>query len=192
MAGLSPREIRRLLGLLNDELARKRVSGQLYLVGGAVMCLAHAARASTRDLDGFFKPAKAIREAAARVAARAGLDPGWLNDGVKGYLSDRGDFSTFLELSHLSVLVAEPSYLLAMKCLAMRIGEEFHDLDDVRFLLRLLEIRRYADALAVIARYYPIPRFPQKTLYALEELLEEAGSETSRRTATAPRRKGPA
>ena len=124
MAGLSPREIRRLLGLLNDELARKRVSGQVYLVGGAVMCLAHAARASTRDLDGFFKPTKAIREAAARVAAKAGLDPGWLNDGVKGYLSDRGDFSTFLELSHLSVLVAEPSYLLAMKCLAMRIGED--------------------------------------------------------------------
>ena len=58
-----------------------------------------------------------------------------------------------------------------MKCLAMRIGAEFHDEEDVRFLLRLLEVRSYDQALTVIQKYYPIDRFPQKTLYALEELL---------------------
>ena len=74
-------------------------------------------------------------------------------------------------MDHLRILVAQPQYLLAMKCLAMRIGAEFHDEDDVRFLLRLLDIRCYERALAVIAQYYPLERFPQKTLYALEELL---------------------
>jgi hypothetical protein len=68
-------------------------------------------------------------------------------------------------------MVAQPKYLLAMKCLAMRIGAEFHDLDDVRFLLRLLDIRSYDQAVAAITKYYPLSRFPQKTLYALEELL---------------------
>jgi hypothetical protein len=59
-----------------------------------------------------------------------------------------------------------------MKCLAMRIGEEFHDLDDIRYLLRYLNISQYQEALDTITRYYPLEKFPQKTLYALEELLQ--------------------
>jgi hypothetical protein len=44
----------------------------------------------------------------------------------------------------------------------------------VRFLLRYLNIRRHAAAVEVVARYYPLERVPQKTLYALEEMLEGA------------------
>jgi len=68
-------------------------------------------------------------------------------------------------------MVAQPAYLLAMKCLAMRIGAEFHDEDDVRYLLRHLDIADYDAAISVIERYYSIERFPQKTLNALAELL---------------------
>jgi hypothetical protein len=74
-------------------------------------------------------------------------------------------------LDHLRVMVAQPAYLLAMKCLSMRIGAEFHDEDDVRYLLRHLELRSYEQALSIIKKYYPLERFPQKTLYALAELL---------------------
>ncbi len=171
MAGLSAKELRRLFGLLDDELAATQTQGELYLVGGAVMCLAYAARASTEDVDGFFRPAPVVREAAARIAARAGLPPDWLNDAVKGYLSDRGEFRPWLELGHLKVMVAQPEYLLAMKCLAFRIGAEFHDEDDIRFLLRLLDVRSYDNALEIVTRYYPRERIPQKSLYALQELL---------------------
>ena len=58
-----------------------------------------------------------------------------------------------------------------MKCLAMRLGEEFHDEDDVRFLLRYLNLTDYGAALEIVTRYYPLEQFPQKTLYALEEML---------------------
>jgi hypothetical protein len=61
--------------------------------------------------------------------------------------------------------------MLAMKCLAMRLGEEFQDEEDVRYLLRHLNIRDYDNALTVITRYFQLERFPQKTLYALAELL---------------------
>lgn len=175
MTALSAADLRHLFELLNEELARAQTEGELYLVGGAVMCLAYAVRPSTQDVDAFFKPAGDVRAAAARVAVRAGLAADWLNDAVKGYLSERGDFRVWLELSHLRVMVAQAEYLLAMKCLAFRIGAEFHDEDDIRYLLRHLDVTTYAKALERITRYYPLERFPQKTLYALEELLSKAG-----------------
>jgi hypothetical protein len=175
MTALTEWDIRRLFGLLNDELRRAGTEGELFLVGGAVMCLAYAARPSTQDVDALFRPARQVREAAARVAVQAGVRPDWLNDGVKGFLSERGEFRAFLELDHLRVMVAQPEYLLSMKCLALRIGAESHDEDDVRYLLRHLDIGNYQQAIAMITRFYPLERFPQKTLYALGELLPKQG-----------------
>jgi hypothetical protein len=171
MPALTDKALRRLFALLNEELGKAGTEGELFLVGGAVMCLAYAARASTRDVDGLFRPARQVREAAARVATQAGVQPGWLNDSVKAFLSERGEFSPFLELDHLRVMVAQPEYLLAMKCLSLRIGAEFHDEDDIRYLLRHLNIATCEQAVQVISRFYPLERFPQKTLYALGELL---------------------
>ena len=168
---LTRADIRRPLEMLNEDLRETGTKAEIFLVGGAVMCLAYGARASTQDVDAVFRPAALAREAAARVAARANLDPRWLNDAVKGYLSENTDFAPFLELDHLRVMIAQPEYLLAMKCLAMRIGAEFHDEADVRYLLRHLDIDTYERALAVITKYYLLERFPQKKLHALEEIL---------------------
>lgn len=168
-------EIIRLLNALNDELAKDGVTGEVYILGGAVMCLALEARASTQDIDGYFKPTSSVRAAARRVAATAGVENDWLNDAAKGYISEKGDFDPFLELSNLRIMTASPKYLLAMKCLAMRLGAEFHDENDVRFLLRYLDLTTYEAAVDIISRYYPLDRFPQKTLYALEEICAELG-----------------
>ena len=171
MAPLTQTDLRRLFELLNKELGQSGTQGELFLVGGAVMCLAYSARPSTQDVDALFRPPAEVREAAARVAIRAKVNPDWLNDAVKGFMSSQGGFAPFLELDHLRIMVAKPEYVLAMKCSAMRLGTESHDEDDVRFLLRLLEIRAYEKALATITKYYPLDRFPQKTLYVLAELL---------------------
>lgn len=147
------------------------MEGELYLVGGAVMCLALDARESTADLDALFRPTRLVREAAARVAARADLPARWLNDAVKGTLSPRGDFEPYLELPNLRVFVAHPRYLLAMKCAAMRLGGEFHDLDDVRFLLRALDVATVDEALAIVTSYFDESQLLPKTRLVLEELL---------------------
>ena len=86
-------------------------------------------------------------------------------------MSEHGSFNDYLELPHLRIMTAQPEYLLAMKCLSMRLGPEFHDESDVRYLLRYLNVETYAQALEIIGRYYPPERFPQKALYALEEIL---------------------
>lgn len=170
-AKLTRHDIHRLFELLNAELTGEEVIGEVYLVGGAVMCLALDARAATRDVDAFLKPARPIRQAAARVAARAGVQADWLNDAVKAFLSPRGEFDPYLELDHLRVFVARPEYLLALKCASMRLGEEFQDLDDVRFLLRYLNISTADAALEVVRRYFDETQLPPKTRFALEELL---------------------
>jgi hypothetical protein len=171
MVKLTKADLDRLFRLLNQELEKEGVVGELYLVGGAVMCLVHAVRPATKDVDALFRPAQKVREAAARVALKTDLPADWLNDGVKGFFSPQGTYQGYLELSNLKIYAARPDYLLAMKCLAMRIGEEFHDLDDVRYLLRYLNITSYKEACRVIGLFYPLERFPQKTLYVLEELL---------------------
>jgi hypothetical protein len=116
------------------------------------MCLALNARDSTRDLDAMFRPPRLVREAAARVAAKAGVPDSWLNDAVKGYLSPRGQFDRFLDLPHLKVFVASPAYLLAMKCASMR-------------------LENVEEALAIVTSYFDDEQLLPKTRLVLEELL---------------------
>ncbi len=188
-------DIHRLFELLNEELAARDAVGEVYVVGGAVMCLVLDARAATRDVDAFFKPATIVRDAAARVAARADVPDAWLNDAVKGFLGAHGEFNDYLELAHLRVFVAQPEYLLAMKCAAMRFGEEFHDVDDIRYLLRFLNITTVADAMHLVTRYFSESELPPKTKLVLEELLSPRGATmrvfmaTSRESGTPPERR---
>jgi len=169
---LNRRRIIHLLSLLNERLRSDDEQGELYLVGGAVMCLVLNARESTQDIDSLFRPAATIRKHAKCIAKAEDLPDDWLNDGVKGFLSPEATWDAYLHLSHLKVLTASSEYLLAMKCLAMRLGGEFHDEADVRFLLRSLNLTNYEKTLSVIGKYYPLTRFPAKSRYALEELLE--------------------
>ena len=74
MSALRKADIRRLLELLNDELRQVDTVGEVFLVGGAVMCLAYGSRASTRDADALFRSPEWVRKAAARSAIKAGID----------------------------------------------------------------------------------------------------------------------
>jgi len=168
---LTAGRIRQLLEALNQELAGDGVRGELFLAGGAVMCLMFHAREATKDIDAMLVPASELRRAAQRVGEREGLPPGWLNDAVKGFFSQAGRFEVYEEMSHLRIFAPHPEYLLAMKCLAMRLGEEFQDRHDVDLLLKMLGVRHVQDVEAVLARYYPLERYPAKARYVLEELL---------------------
>lgn len=143
------------------------------------MCVALDARESTNDVDATFQPSVAVLDAAVRVAAKEGVSEAWLNDAVKGYLSDTGAFETFLELSHLRVSCAIPEYMLAMKCLALRTGHGFQDEADILYLIRNLGVRQYDDAEEILRRYYPIDQYPKRNLLALRELIAEVWSRGS-------------
>ncbi|MBI4904676.1 MAG: hypothetical protein HY820_13630 [Acidobacteria bacterium] len=168
---LTSARIRELFAALNEELGRRQVRGEAYLAGGAVMCLVFQARPATKDIDAMLVPPGEMRAAVKAVASREGLASDWMNDAVKGFFSERGAFEVFEELRNLRIYVPHPGYLLAMKCLALRLGEEFQDLQDVAVLVRELGLRTVAEAESILGQYYDLARYPAKTRYVLEELL---------------------
>lgn len=167
---LDAEEIRALLVELGARLADRGLEGRLFLVGGAAMALAYARDRVTRDIDAVFEPKSDIYEIAARLADERGLPEAWLNDAVKGLLPDRvppvEGTATFAS-EGISVGVASPEYLFAMKAQAARVQT---DGDDLRRLGELLGIGSANEALDLVERYYGKERLRPVTRLLLEEL----------------------
>jgi len=166
-------QIELLLRHLSELLTQRGVVGEIALYGGAAMVLAHRARLATKDVDAVFVPKNEVYQAASEVAVACGAEKDWLNDAVKGFLSDRNETSLLLDLPGLKVFVASPEYLLAMKCMSMRLGKEDTDLADVKFLMNHLKLQRAADVLELVSRYYPEERIQPKTRFAVEEICQK-------------------
>jgi hypothetical protein len=177
-AGFTEEQILQALRLLNEELTAVGVIGELCLFGGAVMVLAFKARLSTKDVDAVFEPAALVRQAAARVAEASELPATWLNDGVKGYLSTRHETvrGALPQFSNLRLTMPTAEYLLAMKCLASRIGStvsEADDTADIVLLIRHLQLPSAQAVLDLVTAYYPPERVPVKAQFLVETLFEE-------------------
>jgi hypothetical protein len=172
-SGYSRRELEQLLSLLNEELRRVGITGEVCIVGGAAMVLAFGSRTSTRDIDALVMEPAAVRAAAARVAEAQGLPANWLNDGAKGFASGRPiETKELLRFSHLRIVAPPPAYILAMKCIAARAGLDTHDREDALFLIRLLGLHGAADVLELVAQYYPVERIPAKTRFFVQEICD--------------------
>ena len=175
---MSREEILSALRALSDELGKHSVRGEVCLFGGTVMVLAFTARLTTKDVDALFQPAKLIRELAARIADQQHLPANWLNDGVKGFVSARHETTAgnLPQFPHLHLTMPVPEYLLAMKCMASRVGgtaEEPSDIGDIIFLIRHLKMKSARAVLDLVGLYYPANRIPVKTQYLVEGLFEE-------------------
>ncbi len=165
-------EIETYLQALHDELARVAVTGEIVIFGGAAMVIAHKARVSTKDVDAIMMPKSIIYEAAARIEHKDGAPAGWLNDAVKGFLSAAAETELIYDWPHLKIYVASPSYLLAMKCLSMRLGKDETDLADIRFLMKKLDLRNPDDIVDLVEKFYPQRLIQPKTRFAIEELCQ--------------------
>lgn len=169
---MDSQEIQAYLTRLSELLATRGVVGEVVLFGGAAMVLAHKARVSTKDVDAVFAPKDVVYQAAAEVTRECGAAEGWLNDAVKGFLSSTGETLPLLDLPNLKVFVAAPEYLLAMKCMSMRIGKDETDIRDIKFLAEHLGLRKVESILAIVERYYPRNQIQPKTRFAVEELCQ--------------------
>lgn len=136
MRNLDGNAIVELLTELGARLHAKGIDAQFYLVGGAAMLMAYGRETMTRDIDAIFEPKMVVYDEALSMATEHDwLDDDWLNDGVKGFLQgpDPGTPRVVLAVAGVSVQVASPMRLLAMKVAAARIGR---DVEDILLLAR--------------------------------------------------------
>ena len=156
------------LQALGDELTRQGVRSQIFIVGGAAMALAYSTRRVTKDIDAVFEPKSAIYAAAAKVAEDLGLPEDWLNDAVKRFMPGEDEHPRPVpDIAGIEITTASPRYLLAMKLMAMRFGE---DDEDIEILLRACDLHSADEALELLERIYPSRKPPSKTRFFLEEL----------------------
>lgn len=117
-----------------------------------------------------------LRRLINEVAEELNLNSDWMNDGVKGFISENEDFSE--EISYgdgiLSVVYHSIEYLLAMKCVSMRnLNDSIHDREDIKNLLNILEINDCNKVYDIIELYYPVALIQPKTMYGIEEIVEK-------------------
>jgi hypothetical protein len=177
-SSLGREQILAALRALSDELGKQNITGEICLFGGTVMVLAFTARLSTKDVDAVFQPAQTIRALAILIAAEQDLPATWLNDGVKGFVSARHQTTAgnLPQFPNLRLTMPVPEYLLAMKCMAARIGgttDEPSDVADITFLIHHLKLKSANEVLDLVGQYYPASRIPVKTQYLVEGLFGE-------------------
>jgi hypothetical protein len=162
-------------------LANRRII-EIAVYGGSALVLILPERAATKDIDAVVQnDPQWMRQAVAELAEEKRWPPGWFNDGVKGWLSERDSDPTAKSLFKtypsedspgLRVFTASPRYLFAMKCLAMRIGgvDEAQDRSDIEALAKVVGVTTATEALAIVSQYYPGSRISPKTQFGIEEI----------------------
>jgi len=155
---------------LDEQLGARNARAELFLVGGAVMCLVHQARPSTKDVDGWFTEPQAVRAAARTVAEDLGLPEDWLNDAAKGFVPVNAGYETWQSWPNLTISTVDARTLLAMKCAASRTEV---DASDIRTLAKLLGLRSSEEVLRVVIEYFPEDRLPIRTRLLVEEMFDD-------------------
>lgn len=188
---LSRKDIMRGLERLDAMAREANKVVELAVYGGAALALAFDMRVATRDVDAVVRgSADFARKCAATIAEEEGWPEGWLNDGVKGFLSQNEQMRLMQEFAAadgkgLRVFVPSPQYLFAMKCMAMRPEgiDGSHDVSDIEALAGIAEIRDAKSALELVESFYPAGRIPPKVRFGVEEIMERvaAGRKKSRR-----------
>lgn len=180
---LSKASILAALDRLNVLLNEKGVMGELCIFGGAAMVLAFDARESTRDVDGIFVPKGEVTIAARQVAEEFGFEPDWLNDGVRGFVSDEAEVTSdgMPVYSNLRIMRPTTEYLLAMKCLASRVAEfgVGGDRADIITLLKATGITGSSEVCELVASYYKESLLPVRVRFFIEELMSELNPDSN-------------
>jgi hypothetical protein len=159
-----------------DEIGRAAAAAktrlEIAVYGGSALMLASNFRYDTEDVDVALIDhpwPQWLRDAVEGIAAANGWAPDWFNDAVTFHLSpladqaaDHLEFGTFPRDNDppgLIVSVPSASYLLALKLKAIRVTDPLRGEQerlDILNLMRVLNIGTIDEAIAVLARYFPV------------------------------------
>ena len=159
-----------------DEIGRAATAArtrlEIAVYGGSALMLASNFRYETEDVDVGtieYPWPQWLLDVVERIGAENGWASDWFNDAVTFHLSPLADraadyleFGTFPrsnEAPGLIVSVPSASYLLALKLKAIRVTDPLRaeqERLDILNLMRVLKIRTIDEAIAELARYFPV------------------------------------
>ena len=120
MQNISKKEMLSFFEEINRRLAFKNKQGEIIIAGGAALTLVFSARDSTRDIDAIFHPREDMTKIIKSMADEYNLNQDWMNDGVKGFITDKMKFEQLYSYSNLTVSSIDATGLLAMKLTSAR------------------------------------------------------------------------
>ena len=153
MRTLSPALIRQLLEELASRAQEAGISARVLVVGGAAVSFHDAHRRLTVDIDAFILPDKALDDIADAMARAHDLPTNWINAGALAFLPPVGleDWHVVIEQGPVTISIASPQLLLAMKLYANR---GTRDSADIEVLLTLCDISSVEQAQEIYERYH--------------------------------------
>lgn len=144
-------EMTRLLDLVSTKLAARGVPALVYVVGGAAIALRHDGRRTTDDIDGLAVPPGEVLAAAREVAHDEGLREDWLSTAAQPWIPTPHKKVEPGATPGLTVELAPPEHLLAMKLIARRGAR---DMNDILILARALGVSRAEDLREIVVAAY--------------------------------------
>lgn len=148
---LDKENINKILHEINDELVILNEYEELYIHGGAVMCI-KGARMSTMDIDALYKNEETINRINSKLSKIYNIDEDFINNDIKPFLSSNGKYEEYLTLSNLNVYLATDEYMLALKCLACR--TDSNDVRDLIYLVDKLGIESVEQVDEIVSSFY--------------------------------------
>ncbi len=165
---LSAEDLLSLFTDLAEELARRKVRGEVHLAGGAAMSLEYNSELLSGDADAQFAPDGPMIEAITAVAEKRGVQRRWLNNQASVYFSPRAEQGkTIFQHPNLVVMVTPPDHLAAMKLLASRAAR---DRDDLLLLIDYQGWTRQEELLSALRRFFPHETLATRQRAMLESL----------------------
>ncbi len=134
-----------VLTQLGSRLDAQGIRGEIYLVGGTAMLLGYNRLTVTADIDAVFTPVLEIEQIVAEMhRADPSLPADWLNSKVLPLLPRISDSRAWeaLDISGLTVSVASPEFLLAMKARASRGRRDFEDIGVLAEILGITSLNQ--------------------------------------------------
>jgi len=172
--------------------ARAGTKLQIAVYGGSALMLASNFRFATEDVDisKLEHPLPAwLANAVREIAQQNGWAEDWFNDGVAFHLSSLADsaadhleFGTFprdSETAGLIVSVPSAEYLLALKLKAFRVLDPLRgetERLDILNLMHVVGITTVEDAIALLARYFPLSTASSEKQQFLLKNMTRAGA----------------
>jgi hypothetical protein len=169
-------DVRDALRELAQELRVANLPATIHVVGGAAVAIQIGRPALTRDVDALHPPSREFTNVVHLIAARRGWPLNWLNDAVKGFAThfdSADDWEPFDEGGTVTVFIARPRLLLAMKLLAAR---GTRDREDIERLLDACKVTSVATAVEIFDKYYPAEAMNHRAAALLREHFDDGNS----------------